>query len=85
MDKKLKVLLCSEEEAKKLVANYEEGFKGTIAFAKKGSAFVRKNGYIVICPMRILTLFCVSGVTSYRDQDERIQGVPMFQSSSQIN
>ena len=44
-------LKCSEEEAKKLVANYEEGFKGTIAFAKKGSAFVRKNGYIVICPM----------------------------------
>lgn len=44
-------LKCSEEEAKKLVANYEEGFKGTIAFAKKGSAFVRKNGYIVICSM----------------------------------
>lgn len=43
-------LKCSEEEALTIVRNYEEGFKGTIEFAKKGSAFVRKNGYIVICP-----------------------------------
>lgn len=44
-------LKCSEEEAKQIVANYEEGFKGTIEFARKGEAFVKKNGYIVICPM----------------------------------
>lgn len=43
-------LKCSEEEALTIVKNYEEGFKGTIEFAKKGSAFVRKNGYIIICP-----------------------------------
>lgn len=44
-------LKCSEEEALTIVKNYEEGFKGTIEFAKKGSAFVRKNGYIIICPL----------------------------------
>lgn len=44
-------LKCSEEEALQIVKNYEEGFKGTVEFAKKGSAFVRKNGYIVICPI----------------------------------
>lgn len=43
-------LKCSEEEALQIVKNYEEGFKGTIEFAKKGSAFVRENGYIIICP-----------------------------------
>lgn len=43
-------LKCSEEEALKLVANYEEGFKGTIEFARKGSKFVRTHGYILICP-----------------------------------
>lgn len=41
-------LKCSEEEAKTIVKNYEEGFKGTIDFARKGSAFVRENGYIII-------------------------------------
>ena len=44
-------LKCSEEEAKQIIANYEEGFKGTTEFAKKGSAFVRKNGYILMCPL----------------------------------
>lgn len=43
-------LKCSEEEALQIVRNYEEGFRGTIEFAKKGSKFVRENGYIVICP-----------------------------------
>lgn len=43
-------LKCSEEEALQIVKNYEEGFKGTIEFARKGSAFVRKNGYIIINP-----------------------------------
>lgn len=44
-------LKCSEEEALQIVKNYEQSFKGTIEFAKKGSAFVRKNGYIVMCPI----------------------------------
>lgn len=44
-------LKCSEEEALTIVKNYEEGFKGTTEFAKKGSAFVRKNGYILMCPL----------------------------------
>lgn len=40
----------SEEEAKKIVANYEEGYKATMEFAKRGEAFVKKNGYIIINP-----------------------------------
>ena len=44
-------LKCSEEEAMTIIKNYEEGFKGTVEFAKKGSAFVRKNGYILMCPL----------------------------------
>lgn len=44
-------LKCSEEEALQIVKNYEEGFKGTIEFARKGSKFVRENGYILICPI----------------------------------
>jgi DNA polymerase I-like protein with 3'-5' exonuclease and polymerase domains len=44
-------LKCSEEEALQIVKNYEEGFKGTIEFARKGSKFVRENGYILICPV----------------------------------
>lgn len=44
-------LKCSEEEAKTIVKNYEEGFRGTTEFAKRGSAFVRKNGYILMCPL----------------------------------
>ena len=41
-------LKCSEEEAKQILKNYEEGFKGTVEFAKKGLAFVKKNGYILM-------------------------------------
>lgn len=40
----------SEEEAKKIVANYEEGYKATMEFAKRGEAFVKNNGYIIINP-----------------------------------
>jgi DNA polymerase-1 len=40
----------SEEEAKKIVVNYEEGYKATMEFAKKGEAFVKNNGYIIINP-----------------------------------
>ena len=44
-------LKCSEEEAKTIVKNYEEGFKGTTEFARKGAKFVRENGYILMCPL----------------------------------
>ena len=47
----MQALKCTEEEALQIVKNYEEGFKGTIEFARKGSAFVRKNGYILMCPL----------------------------------
>ena len=46
----MQALKCTEKEALTIVKNYEEGFKGTAEFAKKGSAFVRKNGYILINP-----------------------------------
>lgn len=42
---------CSEEEAQQIVKNYEEGFKGTAEFAKQGSAFLQKHGYIIINPI----------------------------------
>lgn len=41
---------CTEEEANEIIKNYEEGFKGTAEFAKKGSKFVRENGYVVMNP-----------------------------------
>ena len=44
-------LKCSEEEAKNIVKNYEEGFAGTAKFAREGSSFVRKNGYILMCKL----------------------------------
>ena len=47
----MQALKCTEEEALQIVKNYEEGFQGTIEFARKGSAFVRKNGYILMCPL----------------------------------
>lgn len=47
----MQALKCTEEEALQIVKNYEEGFKGTIEFARKGAAFVRKNGYILMCPL----------------------------------
>lgn len=40
---------CSRQEASKFVKAYADGFKGVSAFKEKGSRFVRKNGYIVIC------------------------------------
>lgn len=40
---------CSEEKANQIIKNYEDGFKGTAEFAKKGSQFVRNNGYIIMC------------------------------------
>ena len=40
---------CSKEEAQKFVKAYADGFKGITEFKKKGSAFVRQNGYVLIC------------------------------------
>lgn len=40
---------CSREEAQKFVKAYADGFKGITEFKKKGSAFVRTHGYVLIC------------------------------------
>lgn len=40
---------CSVEKAQEYINSLDKGFKGMAEFARKGSAFVRKNGYIVIC------------------------------------
>lgn len=40
---------CSREEAQKFVKAYADGFKGITEFKKRGSAFVRTNGYVPIC------------------------------------
>lgn len=42
---------CSDEEANNIIKNYEEGFKGTAIFAKKGSQFVRSHGYVIMNPI----------------------------------
>lgn len=42
---------CTIEEAKKYITLLNNNFKGVSEFAKKGSIFVRKNGYIVINPI----------------------------------
>jgi DNA polymerase I-like protein with 3'-5' exonuclease and polymerase domains len=38
------------DEARKLVTNLLEGMTGLKAFKEKGSAFVRKNGYVEVIP-----------------------------------
>lgn len=40
---------CSKQEAQEFVNAYAEGFKGITEFKKKGSAFVRQHGYVLIC------------------------------------
>lgn len=40
---------CSMEEAENIAEAYWKGFKGIAEFKKKGSEFVRKNGYILMC------------------------------------
>lgn len=40
---------CSVEQAQEYIDTLDREFKGMSDFAKRGSAFVRKNGYIVIC------------------------------------
>lgn len=42
-------LAIPEEEAQKYVDSYYNKFKGIADFKKKGSEFVRKNGYILMC------------------------------------
>lgn len=42
---------CSIEEAQKFVDAYNNGFKGIAEFKKKGAAFVKANGYVVMSPM----------------------------------
>ena len=39
---------CSYQEAKEIADNYNNGFKGIAEFKKKGSSFVRSNGYVLI-------------------------------------
>ena len=39
----------SKEEAKVIYNNYLDGFKGITEIKKKGSAFVRTRGYVLIC------------------------------------
>lgn len=40
---------CSMEEAEQFSKAYDNGFKGVTAFAKKGSADVKTNGYVQMC------------------------------------
>ena len=40
---------CTLEEARAFKEAYDSGFPGIAEFKKKGSAFVRKNGYILMC------------------------------------
>ena len=40
---------CTLEEAKAFKEAYDSGFPGIAEFKKKGSDFVRKNGYILMC------------------------------------
>lgn len=40
---------CSFKEAKVFVDAYANGFKGIAEFKRKGSKFVRANGYVLIC------------------------------------
>lgn len=42
---------CSIEEARKFKNAYDNGFKGIAEFKKKGSAFVRSHGYVLINPI----------------------------------
>lgn len=42
---------CSLEEACEFKNAYDSGFPGIADFKKKGSEFVRKNGYILMCKL----------------------------------
>lgn len=40
---------CSMEEAQKFSDYYDKGFSGVTNYKKKGSRFVRENGYVLMC------------------------------------
>ena len=40
---------CSMEEAQKFSDYYDQGFSGVTNYKKKGSRFVRENGYVLMC------------------------------------
>lgn len=40
---------CSMEEAQKFSDYYDKGFSGVTNYKKKGSHFVRENGYVLMC------------------------------------
>jgi len=42
---------CSEEQAQKYIDSLDKFFAGRTAFVKKGSKFVRDNGYVIISPI----------------------------------
>ncbi len=42
---------CTIAKAEEYISNLEKGFSGVSKFAKEGSKFVRKNGYILINPI----------------------------------
>lgn len=42
---------CTVEQAQEYIDRLDNEFKGISDFAKRGSKFVRKNGYIIICPI----------------------------------
>lgn len=48
---------CTVEEAQAYIDALDKEFKGMADFARRGSAFVRQNGYIVICPITGHKLF----------------------------
>lgn len=41
---------CSEEQAQAYIDALDREFTGVSSFARRGSKFVRENGYILICP-----------------------------------
>lgn len=47
----MNALGCSKEEAMQIIKNYEEGFKGTAEFAKRGEKELKQKGYVLINPI----------------------------------
>lgn len=53
----VKNLGISKAKAQSIVDNYQEGYKATMEFARKGEAFVKKYGYILISKITGLKLW----------------------------
>lgn len=47
----MQAINCDEDKANEILHNYEEGFKGSAEFAKKGSQFVKSHGYVLMNPI----------------------------------